>query len=195
MNIEKEDVFSVAQRILKRIEALLGTPGGKAILAKLRNSIGSPFDKTVDVWPIILPDLPENFLGYGARISHEEKAVLVSLQLYALHQQGAGKSVLSADAKNTVADALAKLRNSDNATSVDRRFNMMITATTFEEFVHYLKQFIQLLKAKAPDIPISYARLAKDLYWLSKSGPEAIRLSWARSYYRQQTKGDSNNEN
>lgn len=89
------------------------------------------------------------------------------------------------------------MRIEEDSKAVDRRFNALITAQTYDELVHYLRQMISLLKSKA-DTTIDYGRLAQDLYWFQRGYEEKLRLSWARDYYRieknKEEKGAEENE-
>ena len=81
------------------------------------------------------------------------------------------------------------------STAVDRRFNIMITSSTFEELIYHLRHLLTLLKTKSSETKINYARLAEDLYWFLKDYQESVRLNWARQYYKQDNKGEQQNEN
>ncbi|KFN89185.1 hypothetical protein TMUPMC115_2567 [Tetragenococcus muriaticus PMC-11-5] len=70
--------------------------------------------------------------------------------------------------------------------AIDRRFNTMITSSSFEELTHHLRQMIQLLKAKNPDIAVNYAQLGNDLYWFLRNKEEKVRLDWAKAFYSRQ---------
>lgn len=193
---ETHRIFSVTNQMLTKIDGLVNTASGKSILAKLRNSIGRPFSATTEVWALIIEHLPEEFLGCSHRMSHEERAILTALQLYAVHQQGLTQSVLVKNNSRftNMGVALKALRKGDDRKSVDRRVNAMITATTFEELSYHLRHLIKLLKSKAAETKVDYAQLAEDLYWFSRGYDENIRLAWARAYYRQDYKGAKNNE-
>ena len=89
----KARVAEVTRKILIKLSKQKDTSSGKALLARLRQSIGKPVSETVAVWPILFEDLPEEFLGHDGYTSAEEQAILTTLQLYALHQQSLSHSV------------------------------------------------------------------------------------------------------
>lgn len=190
------EIFLIAGRMLARLSRLTESSSGKAILAKLRGSIGKPLSETIEVWPFLFENLPEKFLGSDKNFLESEKAVLAVLQLYAMHQQGLSESVLmeGEDKFRNMGYSLKQLRKGEDTTAVDRRFNVMITADTFEEFSYHLRHLLKLLKAKAPEIKVDYAKLAEDMYWFMKGSGQRVRLSWAREYYRNNFKGVENNE-
>lgn len=65
--------------------------------------------------------------------------------------------------RQNIGDALSTLRGDDNE-SIDKRFNVMITSSSFKELKHHLRQLIKILKAKS-DAKVDYAKLSEDLYW------------------------------
>lgn len=185
--LEKEKtVVDVTWKILNKLDSLRGESSGKAALANLRHSIGRPISDTIKVWPILFEAMPESYLGRYIDQTYEEKAILTTLQLYALHQQGVEKSVLGKyDEKgwNNIGESLKVLRMVEDPKAVDRRFNTMITSTDFEELSHHLRQMIQLLRSKHKGETVNYPKLANDLYWFLNNNDESIRLSWAKAYY------------
>lgn len=198
-NNEKIDsVYGVSSKILNQMSASLDTSSTKAILSNLRNSISKPYSQSINVFSMIYEYMPENFISSNNDLSYEEKAILTSLQLYAIHQQGNSQSVLvdpneKENKYKNIAYSLKALRTDDNAKSTDRRFNTMITADTFEEFTFHLRQLINLLKSRT-DQKVNYAKLAQDLYYFQIANTrESIKLSRAKEYYRY-TKKEKDNE-
>ncbi len=187
----KETVFSVTKKILIKLNALTDIPSGKAILAKLRHSVGKPLGEATDIWPILFDNLPEEFLGSDRSASDEELVIMTALQFYAIHQQGNKVSIFNDEEKyKNIGYSLRQLHIGERQISVDRRFNAMITASTFDELVYHLRHFIKLLKSKTSDTRVNYAKLADDLYWFLKGYRENVRLAWAREYYKNDYKGD-----
>lgn len=191
----QSSIKSVTCKILHQLENARETSSGKALLAKMRRSIGKPLSETVEIWPFIFEALPEEFIE-----KDEESAIILTLQLYSLHQQGVEASVIygrekSVDKVHTFGKSLSVLRTEDNKVAVDRRFNTMITATTFEELIYHLRHLLMLLKSKFKETKVDYAQLADDLYWFSLGFDENIRLKWARDYYRTYQKGENLNDN
>lgn len=195
--MERPSVYSVTNKILYREIALLGSPQGKADLANLRNSMGKDLSKCPEIWPIIFENLPEEFLSKSKGLSDEERAILNSLQLFALHQQGQDRPVNIGNEEGffNMGDSLKDLRQGDNSQGPDRRFNAMVTATTYEEFVGHLRHLVKILKAKSPQTKVDYGRLANDLYWILRGKKEDVVLAWARQYYRENRKKQEGEEN
>lgn len=196
----KETVFSVVVKIITQLEYVRESSSGKAALANLRNSIGRPLSQTIAIWPIVFEQIPESFLGKNGKLTDEEQAILTTLQIYALHQQGRSNSVNKRSEKgqwNNIGMSLKFLRVGDDTTAIDRHFNTMITSSTYEELIHHLRQLVRLLKAKNPDVTIDYARLGNDLYWYLRNKDENVRLRWAKAFYSRKNnleKGENNHD-
>ncbi|EJN94200.1 type I-E CRISPR-associated protein Cse2/CasB [Streptococcus ratti] len=190
-------VYSVTKKIVTKLTNQLDTSAGKAMLARLRHSAGKPISEAKEVWPILFENLPETFLSQYDDASYEETAILTAIQLYALYQQGRAQSVFDevAEKHQNIGYSLKNLRREEDTIAVDRRFNTMITATTFDELTHHLRHLVTLLKAKSPETKIDFARLSADLYWFLRDYPETVRLNWARQYYKHSSKEEEENDN
>ena len=187
MNSEgkKPSVYGTMRQILGYLNSpqeLNNLPGN---LASIRNSIGKDLETATEVWPIIFPIIPQEYLGNGP-LTKEEKAVLVTLQLYAIGQQGSYKMV--SDDSKSIGSSLQRIRNVESA-SLDRRFNTMLTATTFDEFVYHLRQIFKLGKPNHA-FSVNFPALAQDLFWYQNGRDKQISLKWARDYYRPISKED-----
>ncbi len=193
----KQSVRSVTSRIIRKLSNQIEASSGKATLAKIRKTFGKPLSEATEVWPILFENLPEEFLSSYGQPSYEELAIYTTIQFYALHQQGTSASVMMNENEQhqNIGYSLRQLRKSDETTAIDRRFNVMITSSTFEELIYHLRHLITLLKSQAPGTKVDYAGLAEDLYWFLKNAQDNVRLRWARSYYKQHTKGEENNDN
>ncbi len=190
------NIYAVTNKIIHKLNAINNTSQGKAYLSTLRNSIGKPLSQTVEVWPILFEYLPEDYLGTGKNISYEEQSIITAISLYALHQQGVSSSVLmeGEDGYKNMGYSLKNMRKGDDIKSTDRRFNAMITSSSFDELTYHLRHMISLLKSRNPEAKVNYAKLAEDLYWFLKGSDESLRLAWSREYYREGFKGENENE-
>lgn len=176
---KKPSVYGTMLKILNHLNSPQEQKNLAGNLAAIRNSTGKGFDDALGVWPILFPLMPEEYLGNGS-LSYEEKALLVSLQLYALGQQGSNK--VMNDEKNSVGSALRHLRN-EKSSSLDRRFNTMLTSTTFDEFTYHLRQIFKLGKSDNT-FKLNFSGLADDLFIYQIGGSRQICLKWAKDYYR-----------
>lgn len=192
----KLNVYGETARILRELDNTRENPSTKAILANIRNSINND-SSSMDALVFVFKNIPEEFLGYNEKLNDYEKAILTSVQMYALHQQAKVESVLKVDyeeveRRQNLGTALNTLRSEDSK-AIDRRFNAMVTSSNFDELSHHLRQMIKLLKVKS-DAKVDYASLADDLYWFLKNQREGLKIKWSRSYYKFNKKeGDNNN--
>ena len=173
-------VYATMGRILTHLNSLSEQRSLAGNLAAIRNSIGKNYEDAVDVWPILFRLIPQEYLGNGA-LNHEEKALLATLQLYALGQQGSNK-VSNDDSNNSMGSSLRDIRENQSV-SLDGRFNTMLTAISFDEFTYHLRQLFKLGKSRS-SFSVNYPALAEDLFWYQNGGNKKICLKWARDYYR-----------
>ena len=197
MDEERKSVDAVMRNIIAEIEPIKTLGSGKALLAGIRDSIGKELTNAPQVWPLLFENLPEEYLGDKASITAEENAIYLSLQIYALMQQGASKSERG-EVKSTrnIGESLRILRGDESkAKAMDERFNTMITAGSFEELAHYLRQMVKILKANIDSPFVDYPKLAKDLFWVQKGKQDNILMDWARDYYQTFQKSTVEKEN
>lgn len=183
-------------RILEDLELASENSSNRAILAKLRNSIGKPISQNVDVFKFIFGKLPESLLGRDDYISNSEKSILTTLQLYSIYRQGDTKynSPVEKNKYKNIGNSLKQLRNDENNSSADRRFNAMITSETYEELIYHLRHLVKLLKSKSSEAYIDFGKLSMDLYYFLEGYSEDIKFNWSRDYYKIEFKGDDKNE-
>lgn len=184
---DNQIIYKATTKIVHSLDARREFSSGKADLANLRKSIGKELSSSVGIWPLIYESVPVNYLSPDGQATSQEQAIIDTLRFYALLQQGVhGSIVQQSDSKkhNNIGAVLKVLRNKDNQTSIDRRFNVLITSATYQEFVYHLRMMFNLLRSRIKgDYYIDFGRLAQDLYWYHRGYPESIRLNWARSYY------------
>ena len=195
MDEERKSVDAVMRKIIAEIEPIKTLGSGKAILAGIRDSIGKELTNAPQVWPLLFANLPEEYLGNKARVTAEENAIYLSLQIYALMQQGSSKLERGEEkfARN-IGESLRILRG-DESKAMDERFNTMVTAGSFEELSHYLRQMIKILKTNAANPSVNYPKLANDLFWMQKGKQDNILMDWARAYYQSFQKSTVEKEN
>ena len=185
---EKSKTFrveSVTRNIINDIDSDLKSSQSRGNLANIRNSINRPLNNSTNLLQLLFRYLPEDFLSADGKLTNEEKAVVTTIQLYALHQQSKKDSVLLSDEDEkwkNLGYSLSFLRSEKNSVAVDRRFNTMITSSTFEELSHHMRQMIKLLKSKT-DAKVNHTKLPGDLYKFLTGYGEEVKFSWASRYY------------
>jgi CRISPR system Cascade subunit CasB len=203
----KNTIYSDTSHIIYQIASNLESSSSKAYLAQLRQSVGRDIYTATGVFPLIFSSISDTHLGTGGKLTDGERAIITTLQLYALHQQGKSFNVnimnttdkeenkTQWDRGRNLGAVLNSLRTEESSKSVDRRFNAMITADSFDELTIHLRHLIKLLKSRS-ETRINYPQLAVDLYFYQKGFADNLRLKWSRSYYRRvnNEKGDKENE-
>ena len=186
MDEERKTVDAIMRKIIAEIEPIKTLGSGKALLAGIRDSIGKELTNAPQVWPLLFANLPEEYLGNKDRITAEEKAIYLSLQIYAVMQQGSSKPEREEEkSTRNIGESLRILRGDESkAKAMDERFNTMVTAGSFEELAHYLRQMVKILKANIDSPSVDYPKLAKDLFWMQKGKQDNILMDWARAYYQ-----------
>ena len=181
MNTEnrKSFVYEAMGSILAQLNSPQEQKNLPGNLAVIRNSIGKGYDEATGIWQFLFPVIPSEYLGNGP-LTYEEKALIVSLQLYAMGQQGSNK--VSGEKNSSFGSSLRLLRTGKTA-AMDRRFNAMLTSTTFDEFTYHLRQLFKLGKSK-DNFSVNFQKLAEDLFWYQNGREKQICLKWARDYYR-----------
>lgn len=194
--ISKDEFLQTVNNIFKRLSLMDDKSLKKSILAKLRNSLGKPLSQTIEIWSILFEYLPEKFLSDNYSENYAETVILTTLQLYAVHQQGFDINVLDDENFKSIGFSLSQLRTDENKFALDRRFNSMITSSTFDELSTHLRHLVKQLKSKSPVIKVNYVKLSWDLYMFLLGNEEKVRLNWARDYYKKTIlKGEDKNEN
>ena len=135
MDEERKSIDAVMRKIIAEIEPIKNLGSGKALLAGIRDSIGKELANAPQVWPLLFANLPEEYLGNKARITAEENAIYLSLQIYAVMQQGSSKQERGEEkATRNIGESLRDLRGDESKTkAMDERFNTMVTAGSFED--------------------------------------------------------------
>lgn len=194
---EADLVYQATDKIIGRLAGSLETPKTRADLANIRKSINGSTSQNMNTWGILFENLPVESLGRGPDLNNVEKVTLTTLQLYALHQQGR-KTPAQVKQKeeefDNLGQSLRALRTEDHKVSIDRRFNVMVTSTSFEELTHHLRQLIKLLKSRT-EAGINYPKLGQDLYYFASGYQERVRSNWSRAYYyiEKKKEGEENN--
>ena len=184
-----ERIYEVMANIINLLAGDLQVSSTKAYLARLRHSINKDVQWTTGVLPVVFASIPEEYLGKSGDLTPAERAIVTSLQLFALHQQGSDQLVhlqstsIESGVRDNLGASLRALRVGDDTQAVDRRFNAMITSTNFNELSNHLRHLIKLLKSRT-DAKVDYAQLAQDLFWFQVGNQSAVRLRWSRSYYK-----------
>lgn len=158
-----------------------------AILARLRRTFPHRGEVAPESFELFERGFPTDSGWDHDEASPTELAAAASLALYAFHQQSrrSGSAHRRGD-QHGVGRAAATLRVRADPQGVERRMQAMIRSTSVVPLLEHLRGFVTLLRAH--DIPLDYARLARDLRAAqSPSGLRGVRVRWSRDFYRPRT--------
>jgi CRISPR system Cascade subunit CasB len=155
------------------------------MLAHLRAARGASPGAVPSIWAVTMDGAPGTPRDDAP--THEEIAIHEAMTTYAAHQQSRAEPMHVA-AGPSLGHAVRRLEATrphlDGGLSpVRRRFNAVLTASSFEEVTHHLRGLVDLLRTER--IPLDYGRLADDLYWLqdAKTSDSVLR-QWGRDLYK-----------
>lgn len=183
---EQVRMSAIVNQIIGRLSQNLDASSSRRDLANLRSSLGKDLGQASNIWPLIFEHVPEKFLSWDGISTYAENAIINALQLFALHQQGRNSSVqlenVEEGHRRNLGDSLKILRAAEHKTAIDRRFNIMITSSSYEELIYHLSHMIRLLRRET-EARVDYGLLSDDLFWFQMGKQEQVRLRWAQSYY------------
>lgn len=200
MSIKSEIGSFVAKRIaqLQRQEERSATGrSGNAMLASLRRGVGKAPGELPELFGVVLPELPEEFVSLDGTVTKEEWAGYIALTLYALHRQGGdGKNDMAhTEEKVSVGRALKIFSDRQREGKQDlnaetralQKMHMLITSKDMNELSYHLRGVVQLLKRDG--IALNYITLAEDLYEFQDADRKnCVSLRWGRDFYRRNNK-------
>ena len=165
-------------------------PNAARKLALLRRAVSQAPGENPDEWSILFEGMPECLVGKGPDSSPGELAAHTAITLYAVHQQSQGVPMHCRGRDYNLGTSVRRFVNLAKADGLDLmngelpvRFAALVTAESFSETQHYLRQLIHQLKGKS--IPLDYALLAGQLYDLQfPQKADGVRLSWGRGFAR-----------
>lgn len=187
----KSRIRRVTAQIILQIWAN-GAPN-KAILAALRSSNSILNRNATVVWPMMLSNMEKDDLSRNGIPTCAEKAVYAALRCYAIYQQGNTGHFVYASANDENANgkelfgALAGSRkNTDTQKALDRRVQSVLGNSNADSAVNAIYHLVAILKSKAPQEVVDFARLGQDLYYmqLNRELARQVCLKWGQQYYR-----------
>lgn len=151
------------------------------MLATLRKAAARPPGDVPEIWEITSD--PESDGKTFKSPTWRENAIHVALTMYALHQQGNSSPMhIEGVGLGQAARRLVVGDGDEEQTSLRKRYNALVTASTFSSFTYHLRSFISLLRREG--IALDYGKLAADLENFQRPGGSAsLRLQWSRQFY------------
>jgi CRISPR system Cascade subunit CasB len=176
-----------------RLVRTLDSPATVAALAHLREARSREPGTVPSVWALTMEGAPGSPRGDDA--TAEERAIHVAMTAFAAHQQSRSEPMHRYGGP-TLGMAVGQLErrrphNDQGLSPMRRRFNAVVTATSFDEVTHHLRSIVSLLRSES--IPLDYARFADDLVLLQlPARADSVLRRWARDLYRLDKSIDDN---
>jgi CRISPR system Cascade subunit CasB len=140
----------------------------RAALAELRRGLGQPPGTVHEMYPYVVPFLP-NDAG-----KMREDAYFLIAALFAYHPEPGGGGNMGSHF------ARARDPNGDD-TAIERRFAALLSAHV-DDLPIQLRQAVGFLRSRQPEIPVNWHRLFTDLLgWSHPSG--YVQKEWARAFW------------
>lgn len=179
---------SLATFVRGKVHRLLATQdssGTKATLAHLRRALAREPGSVPEVWDVTIDGVPGR--PWGDEPTPQERASHLALGLFATHQQSKSQPMhVSGVGLGLAVRRLEKVtptRGDGGSSPVRRRFDALASSQTLTEAAQHLRGIVGLLRAAS--IGLDYGALADDLLQLQRPDRAvAVRLRWARQYYR-----------
>ncbi|MDR0960735.1 MAG: type I-E CRISPR-associated protein Cse2/CasB [Propionibacteriaceae bacterium] len=172
------------------LEKTIESSTTKATLAHLRRSLGHSPGEDPRVWSVTLDEVPYAHKPGSDDPVPEEWAIHTAMALFALHRQSQtetvhGRGIGFGQAVHNLEKAQAGPGDSgDQVSPVRRRFNQVVTATTFDEAVVHMRGLIAQMRSASAPIRLDYGRLADDLLAFQRpGGADQVRRRWGRQYH------------
>ncbi|MBI3978203.1 MAG: type I-E CRISPR-associated protein Cse2/CasB [Chloroflexi bacterium] len=144
----------------------------RAALAELRRGLGVPPGQAAEMYPYVVPWLPDN-----AQPWQEEPYYLVAA-LFAWHQRPWPKADGERRPTNLGA-SFARLAQAVESESIERRFTALLSSHR-DDLPEQLRHAVGLLKSK--DVPIDWAQLLADIQQWDRPR-RTVQRGWARAFW------------
>jgi CRISPR type I-E-associated protein CasB/Cse2 len=140
----------------------------RAALAELRRGLGQPPGTAHEMYPYVVPFLPND----AGKL--REDAYFLIAALFAYHPEPGGSGNMGSHF------AGARDPSGDNS-AIERRFAAVLAAHVDDLPIH-LRQAVGFLRSRQPEIPVNWHRLFTDLLgWTHPSG--YVQKEWARAFW------------
>ena len=136
-------------------------------LAALRRGLGQPPGATADMYPYIIPWLPQE------ATPNQESAYYLVASLFAYHP-------VSCDNGNLGTHLAQTQKADENVDALERRF-IALLSTHPEDLPDYLRQAISYLKSK-DETPVNWNQLFRDLQNWGRPD-RRVQKAWAQAFW------------
>ncbi|MDR7294458.1 type I-E CRISPR-associated protein Cse2/CasB [Pseudoglutamicibacter albus] len=151
-------------------------------IAVLAQAAGRPIGSSLQALKWTIDEAPSGWVSNDGQASRAELAAYATLTLFAVHHRSRKDTSPHTDAVKFGQAVRQAVDPATNGTGVERRFEQLGAATSWEQLLGRLRSLIQLLKQDRR--AFDYGQLAKDLFdWQFPERRNTVRLRWGRDFY------------
>lgn len=151
-------------------------------IAVLAQAAGRPIGSSLQALKWTIDEAPSGWVSNDGQASRAELAAYATLTMFAVHHRSRKDTSPHTDAVKFGQAVRQAVDSATNGTGVERRFEQLGAATSWEQLLGRLRSLIQLLKQDRR--AFDYGQLAKDLFdWQFPERRNTVRLRWGRDFY------------
>lgn len=151
-------------------------------IAVLAQAAERPIGSSLQALKWTIDEAPSGWVSNDGQASRAELAAYATLTLFAVHHRSRKDTSPHTDAVKFGQAVRQAVDPATNGTGVERRFEQLGAATSWEQLLGRLRSLIQLLKQDRR--AFDYGQLAKDLFdWQFPERRNTVRLRWGRDFY------------
>ncbi len=165
------------QHLVPRETATGETGGDRAALAALRRGLGKEPGEAPDMFPILLPILPETLLG-----THDEPVVYLVASLFAFYPDAPRWPETARERRErNLGASLRQLAEQTKSDGPERRFVALLNSDG-RDLAHHVRGILALLKSAKTPIPVDWVQLTWDLRgWANAE--RRVQKAWAIAFW------------
>lgn len=170
-------VISQLLRLVPKETATGETRGDRAALAALRRGLGKEPGEAPEMFPVLLPILPDARLG-----EQDERAIYLVASLFAFYPDAPRWPESTREGwRRNLGASLRQLSDTTESGGPERRLVALLNSD-FADLPHHLRGIIALLRSAKSPIPVDWVRLTRDLQWWTD--PErSVQKAWATAFW------------
>lgn len=151
--------------------------GDRAALAALRRGLGKEPGDAPEVFPVLLPLLPEGELSHW-----DERIAYLVASLFALYPEAPPWPETARQRwQRNLGASLRQLAIQTESAGPERRVVALLNSD-IDDLPHHLRGVISLLKTATPPVPVDWVRLTWDLRgWANAE--RAVQKAWANAFW------------
>jgi CRISPR system Cascade subunit CasB len=168
---------SQLQRLVPRETVTGEQRGDRAALAALRRGLGKEPGEAPEMFPVLLPILPEAPLS-----QHDERVVYLVASLFALYPDAPRwPEAASERHQRNFGASLRQLADQTESDGPERRLTALFNSD-LSDLPHHLRGIIALLRSASTPVPVDWVQFTNDLRrWNNPSRP--VQRRWATAFW------------